>query len=271
MYFKCVVYIFVAFLISLGTSSARNLYADEFDLDPEPMNQNIELDNPVETRMQSSSGKSKTKQKTKSKSKQKSKLSRQENIDKGSKYESFQNYNTGSTKRSFLSHGIGLGINWMLKKEFGELNQKKVVPELSFLSYFNFSSSFFLKHSLRIGYSWMKPQMPQVLQVSEEEFIFLSDLGALYNWYVVPSLYIGCGSFYRETKLKAKEPIHVEKDEISDSEWIFVWYAQFGVATPVLKDVIVLEPYIRFLSVKNDKRINFSFGAELSYYIVRGW
>ncbi len=171
----------------------------------------------------------------------------------------------------FLSHAVGGGINWMMKKEYGELYQKKVIPELSFMSYFNIYSPFFLKHSIRVGYSWMKPQMPQSLQVREDELILLTDVGALYNWFVVPSLYIGCGSFYRTTKLYTKDPIHVEHDYISDSEWIFVWYAQFGVATPVLRDVVVLEPYVRFLFVNNDARIKFSFGAELSYYLVRRW
>ena len=93
----------------------------------------------------------------------------------------------------------------------------------------------------------------------------------MYNWYVVPSLYIGCGTFFRQTKLYTKDPIYVEQDLISDSEWIFVWYGQFGVATPVLKDIVILEPFIRFLSVKNDKRIRFAFGAELSYYLFRRW
>ena len=174
-------------------------------------------------------------------------------------------------KSATLSSAIGLGVQWLLKREYGELDHKKTIPEFSIINYLKLSDSFYLRNTFELGYSWKQPQMPKGLSITEKDLLLFTSLGLVYDWYMSFDLSTGFGYLKRTTKLSYKEPISSDSDPISGTEWIKACYIHAGLVAPIFKNIVVIEPYVRFWFVDNDPRIKFSFGAEFSYYLIKRW
>jgi len=84
---------------------------------------------------------------------------------------------------------------------------------------------------------------------------------------VVPSLSVGGGAISRRIKLVTKEPVSGRAD-IDKSETLPLVFVQSGIGVPLWKGFVVAEPFYRHSWVKQDARITYTYGLEITVQIL---
>lgn len=160
---------------------------------------------------------------------------------------------------------VGAGTSFYVRQDYGEATFTQVAPEIVTYGYFPIYKSLWFRPGFRMNYSWQQPDMPKALRVEETDLRYMFETGILFDWIVIPSLSYAFGQIYRTTKFKTQYPITYAADEISGTENIPFSQFQLGLGFPILKGLIVFEPFIRYVIVQNDKRYKWGYGFEASF------
>ena len=163
----------------------------------------------------------------------------------------------------------GASFGFQNRKEYGTADFTRAHPEIVVYGYFGgFLGSAWLRPALRVAYLAEQPEMPQSLRVEERDWTFAGELGAVYDWYVVPSLSVGGGVIRRRIELVTKGAISVGREDISRTEVLPFVHGQIGVGIPLWKGFVVVEPFYRYTGVKGDARITSTYGLELTFQVL---
>lgn len=167
---------------------------------------------------------------------------------------------------ALLAAGFSLGL--AKRQDYGDSSFFRFTPELLVHSYYGLSSEFYLRPGARFSYAWTQPEMPKSLQVREKDFGYSAELGVLYESYVVPSVTLGIGAISRSVTLITKKPIDASSAQISGNQTLPFLSLQAGVGVPLWNGFFVIEPYVRYQFVRDDKRMGLGFGLELTVQVL---
>ncbi|WP_397600598.1 hypothetical protein [Silvanigrella sp.] len=162
---------------------------------------------------------------------------------------------------------VGGGASFYVRQEYGESTFTQIAPEIVTYGYLPLYKSIWFRPGFRMNYSWQQPDMPKALRIEETDFRYSLETGILYDWIVIPSLSYSFGYIYRQTKFTTQYPITYALDDISGTENIPFSQFQLGLGFPILKGLIVFEPFIRYIIVQNDKRYKWGYGCEATFLI----
>lgn len=162
--------------------------------------------------------------------------------------------------------GLSLGV--VNRRDYGEGHSTRILVEPVFHLYFALPpDQLFVRTSLHFGYLWQQPEMPRAVRVEERDLYGGVGVGLLWDWIVIPSLSLGPQLVHRQTQLKTSTPVRVAQDPISRSEQLLGWFVQAGVGVPLLKGLLVFEPFYRYRWFADDARESWGYGLETSVQI----
>lgn len=175
-----------------------------------------------------------------------------------------------SSRRSHTSTlAVGLGLGWVNRDEYGASSFTRLQPEFVAHGYLDlFDTGLFLRPGLRLGYAWEQPEMPGSVAVEERDLTLSGELGVLFDWIIVPTVTAGGGFDRRNVVLKTSAPVAVVDDRISRTETLPYFYVQASVGIPIWQGRFVLEPYVRYLTIEGDRRINTAYGVEFTVEVL---
>jgi len=162
---------------------------------------------------------------------------------------------------------LGGGLALYNMQFYAEQTTQQWAPEFVAYAYFPLKSDILLRTGLRMNYAWDQTHNTQALNVSQTDFRYMGEVGVVYNWIVMPSLSTGFGADYRVIKLTTQAPIFVPKDNISSSKNLSTFYLQAGLGFPLIKGLLVIEPYARYTLTWNDPNQVFGYGIEATFQL----
>lgn len=162
---------------------------------------------------------------------------------------------------------MGGGLSFYNLQDYGESTFTPIAPEFVTYGYLNIFSKFWFRPGLRLNGTWQQPDMPQALRIEETNLIGMVDAGIVFDWIIVPSFSCGIGKIFRISKFKTQAPIAPGVDNISGTELIPMYQFQIGLGFPILKGLILFEPYGRYTIVQNDQRYGWGYGFEMTFQI----
>jgi hypothetical protein len=174
-----------------------------------------------------------------------------------------------ASRASSFQLAVGGSFGFQNRNEYGTSSFTRVHPELVTYGYFGgFLGPVWLRPGLRIAYLAEQPEMPQSARVEERDWTFAGELGAVFDWYVLPSLTMGGGVIRRRIELVTKGAVSGGRDDISRTEVLSFLYGQLGVGIPLWKGFVVVEPFYRYSGVKGDARITSTYGLEFTFQVL---
>ena len=158
---------------------------------------------------------------------------------------------------------VGLGLGWTNRTDYGQNNFTRFAPEYLVQTYSpRIDQNFYVRPGLRLSYAWLQPEMPSSVRVEETDFNISPEVGFLYEWYVIPAVTFGAGADIRTLTLKTQGPMVGTDSNISNRETLWFGYFQGGVGLPLLKGLLVIEPYFRYNFVRRDNRVKYGYGVD---------
>ncbi|MCX6118615.1 MAG: hypothetical protein NT027_13825 [Proteobacteria bacterium] len=166
------------------------------------------------------------------------------------------------------THRYALGINlaWQSRRDYGDRYFRRFFPEI--LGYVYGPTpveQLFWRGGARLGYSSDQPEMPQSIQITEQDTTIILEGALTRNWYWVPSIAFALGYDFKTTKVKSKSPIESVDDRINKKEKLLLWHIQAGLGLPLFRGDILIEPIIRYQQIELDDRAKWLLGFEWTW------
>jgi hypothetical protein len=166
---------------------------------------------------------------------------------------------------------LGMGVATYTQEHTLDNYFINIAPEFVGYAYFPLAQNFWWRAGFRMNYSWLQPEMPETLRIEANDLRTMVECGVLFDWNVIPSVSMALGYKQTQIRLKYSEPISVVEDHISGVENHLFFHTQFGVGFPILKGLIVIEPYTRYTFEKWQSSDRFrweqmwGYGLEATY------
>lgn len=160
---------------------------------------------------------------------------------------------------------VGVAAAWQERADYGEDTRASFAPELVGFGYVPVGGGrLYLRPGARLGHAGLsRPEMPNALRIAERDVSVAGEIGLVRDGAVVPSLTIGAGAVSRWIRLETSPPVSAPDERISRHQLLGTFHAQVGFGIP-LAGRFLIEPFVRFESVRADDRGHWRYGVELT-------
>lgn len=162
---------------------------------------------------------------------------------------------------------IGGGLAVYEMPFYGGQTTQQFAPEAVGYIYFQIPYNFLIRTGIRMNYAWDQTHNTNALQFSQTDFRYYGELGLAYNWIVIPNIILGLGGDYQTVQLHLKPPIFAPKDNISNSNNLLTMYVQASLGFPLIKGLLVIEPFARYTITEHSSVDVFGYGFEATVQV----
>lgn len=160
---------------------------------------------------------------------------------------------------------LGASAGFVRQNDLGSAVTTRFVPALVGLAYVNVAPRLYLRPGARLGiFGLTQPPAASDARIEEHGVQGRAEVGLLYDAWVIPVVAVGTGIERRSIDFATAG--NVQDSGVADrTEWLGMLYAQAGVGVPLLRGLVVIEPYVRLQHTASDDRSASELGFDVTF------
>jgi len=165
---------------------------------------------------------------------------------------------------------LGASAGFSRQNDLGGAVTTRFVPSLVGLAYVNLAPRLYLRPGARLGINGItQPSAASDARIEEHGAQGRAEVGLLYDAWVIPVVAAGTGIERRNIDFATAGS--VQDSGVADrTEWLGMLYAQAGVGVPLLRGLVVIEPYVRVQHTFSDDRSASELGFDVTFALGGG-